>query len=327
MKRSYLLMLVVLAFLLVFPELTSDFSIILILFLFFVYLAMANSWNILAGYSGLVSLGGPAFVGIAGYALGAVTIVHVSPLIGIVIGGAAASGFAFLIAFPTLRLRGLYFSIGTLMVTEAMSLFFIAFKPPGASSDQWGGAGLVIRGAEGVSLTELYYLALVVGLLSIFVVRYVLRSKLGLGLKAIRDNEGAASSLGVNIFRSKLYSLMISAFVTGLAAGVFYIFQGLIEPVTGFGISWLMIMLMATIVGGIGTEEGPIIGAIIVVVLQQYLAAYAGLNLLIQGLILVVVISLAPRGLWGSISKVIYRAGGKATPQTKVQAQAEPAKT
>lgn len=288
-------------------------SWILDLFLFFTYLAMANMWNILAGYSGLVSLGQPAFVGLAGFTLGAISLAGLSPYFGIVAGGAAAAGFAFVIAFPTLRLRGLYFSIGTLMVTEAMTIFFISWKPPGATSATWGGAGIEILNAASVSLTELYYLSLVVGVGSILVVRYVLKSKIGLGLMAIRDNEGAASSLGVNIFRLKMYSLVISAFVTGLAAGVFYLFQGEIEPVSGFGIPWLMIMLMATILGGIGTQEGPIVGAAIVVALQETLAAYAGVNLLIQGLILVAIISIAPRGIIGTIRKNWLK--GAARPQ------------
>jgi branched-chain amino acid transport system permease protein len=318
--RTIIILVVALAILAVFPMATNEFSIILILFLFFDYVALANMWNLLAGYSGLVSLGGPAFVGVAGYTLGALSLAGVSPFIGIVFAGAVAAGFAFLISFPTLRLRGLYFSIGTLMVTEAMSLFFVAFKPPGASSAQWGGAGIVIRGAETVTLTDLYYLAVAVGVISIFVVHYVLKSKLGLGLKAIRDNENAASSLGVNIFRSKMYSLMIAGFVTGLASAVFYINQGLIEPISGFGIPWLMIMLMATIVGGIGTEEGPIIGAAVVVLLQQYLASFIGVNLLIQGVILVVIISIAPMGIWGSVRKFWTRRSMATKPAAPVKA-------
>ena len=308
--------------LLIFPLLNSEFGLLLILFLFFVYWALANAWNLLAGYSGLVSLGGPAFVGIAGYTLGALSLAGISPILGIIAATGAAAGFAFLIAFPTLRLRGLYFSIGTLMVTEAMSLFFIAFRPPGASSDEWGGAGIVIKSAASVSLNELYYLALIAGVTSFLVVRYVLRSKLGLGLMAIRDNERAASSLGVNIFRSKMYSLMISAAVTGLAAAVFYLFQGQIDPTSGFGIPWLIIMLMATIMGGIGTQEGPIIGAAITVAIQQFLAAYAGFNLLIQGLILIAVISVAPRGIYG----VLQRGWARGTARPRPAAATVPEK-
>lgn len=303
MRTWSLAMMAVMAVLLIFPLLAFQVNWVLILFLFFIYLAMANMWNILAGYSGLVSLGQPAFIGLAGYTLGVLSLAGISPFIGILAGAAVAAGFAFLIAFPTLRLRGLYFAIGTLMMAEAMSIFFDSFKPPGTSSATWGGAGITIKSAAQVSLTGIYYLALVVGIGSIFVVQYVLKSKLGLGLMAIRDNENAASTQGVNVFRLKMYSLIISAFVTGLAATVFYIFQGAIEPISGFGINWTLIVCIATIIGGIGTLEGPIVGAAITVILQQTLAGYAGLYLLIEGIILIVVISLAPKGIVGTIRK------------------------
>ncbi|HUI86775.1 MAG TPA: branched-chain amino acid ABC transporter permease [Nitrososphaerales archaeon] len=301
-------------------------SWLLILFLFFVYLAMANMWNLLAGYTGLVSLGQPGFIGIAGYTLGVLSLMGISPILGIAVAGGVAAGFAFLIAFPTLRLRGLYFAIGTLMVSEALSIFFDSFKPPGSNSATWGGAGIVIKSAATVSLNELYYLGLIVGVGSMIVMRYVLRSKLGLGLTAIRDNEQAASSLGVNIFRTKMYSLMVSAFVTGAASAVFYIFQGTIEPISGFGINWTIIVMIATIIGGIGVEYGPVLGAFVAVLLQQYLAAFTGTYLLIEGIILIVIISLAPSGVVGTIQKAWAKRSAKRKELVKAATQAVPAK-
>lgn len=327
MRLRYLLLAVVMAVLIAFPLGGFGFNVLLILFLFFVYLALANMWNLLSGFSGLVSLGQPAFIGLAGYTLGVLSLAGISPFIGILAGGAVAAGFAFAIAFPTLRLRGLYFTIGTLMVSEAMSVFFDSFKPPGTPSSEYGGAGIEIKSAALVSLNELYYLALIVGVGSVIVMRYVLRSKLGLGLTAIRDNEAAASSLGVNIFRTKMYSLVVSAFVTGAAAAVFYIFQGTIEPISGFGINWTIIVMIATIIGGIGVEEGPILGAFIAVLLQQYLAAYTGTYLLIEGVILIAILSLAPSGIVGSIKKAWLNRSSRQKVVLQVVPQAVPAKT
>jgi branched-chain amino acid transport system permease protein len=328
---QYIILAAVMVGLVAFPIGGFGVNILLILFLFFVYLAMANMWNLLAGFSGLVSLGQPAFIGIAGYTLGVLSLVGISPILGILVGAAVAAGFAFLLAFPTLRLRGLYFTIGTLMVSESLSIFFNVFKPPGSNSATWGGAGIVIKSAAQVSLNQLYYLGLIVGVGSILVMRYTLRSKLGMGLTAIRDNEQAASSLGVNIFSTKRYALMVSAFVTGAASAVFYIFQGTIEPITGFGLNWTIIVMIGTIIGGIGFEYGPILGAFVAVILQQYLAAFTGTYLLIEGIILIVIISLAPSGVVGTTTKFLARRTAKrkaaAEGAAAVTPQAVPAKT
>jgi len=133
--------------------------------------------------------------------------------------------------------------------------------------------------------------------------RIILRSKLGLGLAAIHDSDRAAASSGVDVFRLKLYAFVIAAFVTGAAGAIFYIYQGYIAPVSAFNIKWLMICLLATVIGGMRTEEGPIVGAIIVVFLHFLLARYGALSLLIQGAILVVIMLLVPGGIVGLVHK------------------------
>ena len=116
-----------------------------------------------------------------------------------------------------------------------------------------------------------------------------------LGLAAIRDNDRTAASSGVDVFRLKLYSFVIGALVMGIAGATFYIYQGYIEPVSAFNIRWTMILMLATVIGGMSTEEGPILGTIIVVFLHFLLGRYAGISLLIQGIVLVGIILLAPR--------------------------------
>ena len=138
--------------------------------------------------------------------------------------------------------------------------------------------------------------------------RYILRSKLGSGLAAIRDNDITAASSGVNVFTLKLYSFVISAFVTGIAGTIFYTYQGYIEPGSAFSVRWLIIIMLATVIGGEGTEEGPIVGTIIVVFLYFLLARYAEISQIIQGIILVAIMLLAPQGIMGFIRKTrIYR--------------------
>ena len=166
-----------------------------------------------------------------------------------------------------------------------------------------GGAGYMVKGVTGVSMAEFYWLALVIGSASIFLMRLILRSTLGLGLASIRDNDRAAASCGIDVFKLKLYSFVIGAFVTGIAGSIFYIYQGYIEPASAFNIRWTMIVMLATVIGGLGTEEGPMIGTAIVVFLHFLLARYAGISLLIQGIILVGIMLLAPQGILGFIRK------------------------
>jgi branched-chain amino acid transport system permease protein len=298
----FILPVVLVVALAIFPIIGAPRVWLLYLFLFFVYLAMANMWNLLAGYTGLTFLGPAALVGLAGYTLVIVTWNDLPFYLGIVGGGIVAAAFAALIAVPTFRMRGIYFAIGTLVVPEVLRNVFYVWKPiPGDFIG--GGAGYMIKGIEGLSLTEFYWLALAIGVASIIVMRVILCSKLGLGLAAIRDSDRAAASSGVDVFRSKLYAFVIAAFVMGAAGAIFYVYQGYIAPVGAFNIRWLMTCLLATVIGGIGTEEGPIVGTVIIVFLHFLLARYGELSLLIQGVILVVIMLAVPEGIVGLIRR------------------------
>ncbi len=277
-------------------------SWILYLLLFFIYLAMANMWNLLCGYSGLISLCQPAFIGLAGYTL-VIWAWHGLPIyLGMVLGAIVAALFALLISIPVFRLSGIYFAIGTLVVPEALKYVFLLWRPIGKSI-HGGGAGYVLKGASDFSTPEVYWLALGLVIASGFCLRIVLRSRLGLGLSAIRDNDRTAASSGINVFKLKLYSFIISAFVTGLAGTIFYTYQSYIEPNSAFSVRWTMILILATVMGGMGTEGGPITGTIIVVFLHFLLARYAGISLIIQGTLLVIIMLLVPEGITGFIRK------------------------
>jgi branched-chain amino acid transport system permease protein len=286
----------------VFPIIGVPQSWLLYLFLFFLYLAMANMWNLLAGYAGLTSLCQPAFIGLAGYTLVIGTWIGVPFYLGIIAGAIVAAAFALLISIPVFRLSGIYFAIGTLVIPEALRIAFFLWRPVGGEM-HGGGAGYMVKGVMGVSMMHFYWLALFVGLASIFLMRLILRSSFGLGLASIRDNDRSAASCGIDVFKLKLYSFIIGAFVTGIAGGIFYIYQGYIEPGSAFNIRWTMIVMLATVIGGMSTEEGPIVGTAIVVFLHFLLARYAGISLLIQGIILVGIMLVAPNGIMGFLRK------------------------
>jgi branched-chain amino acid transport system permease protein len=293
------------------PLLGAPRSWILYAFLFFVYLSMASMWNLLAGYAGLISLCQPAFLGLAGYTMAVGTWVGVPWWLGLLAGAVVAAAFALLISIPVFRLSGTYFAIGTLVVPEALRMVFYLWKPVGGAM-QGGGAGYIIKGTGGVSMDMMYWLALIVGIGSVYLVRHVLRSTLGLGLAAVRDNDRAAASSGVGVFRLKLYIFMIAAAVTGLAGAIYYLYQGYIEPSATFNVRWTMIFLLAAVIGGIRTEEGPIIGSIVVVFLYFLLARFAGWGLLIQGIILIIIMFASPQGIIGIVRRFTGRA--KANP-------------
>jgi branched-chain amino acid transport system permease protein len=301
-RRVWMPLVGVIVVLALFPVIGVPRAWILYLFLFFIYLSMANMWNLLAGYSGLVSLCPAAFVGLAGYTLAIGSWFGLPWYLGIIIGGIVAAVFAALVSFPVFRMKGIYFAIGTLVLPEVLRYVFTIWSPIGRPV-YGGGAGYPIKGIADVSGSHTYWLALAIGVASVFLMRYILRSKLGSGLAAIRDNESTAASSGINVFNLKLSSFVIAAFVTGLAGGIFYLYQGFIEPVSAFSVRWLVIIMLATVIGGEGTEEGPVFGTIVVVVLYFMLAKYAEISLMIQGAILVGIMLLAPQGVMGFVRK------------------------
>jgi len=297
-----ILLIVIIAVLAVLPIIGLPQQWLIYLRLFFIYLAIANMWNLLCGYSGLISLCQPAFIGLAGYTMIMLAWIGIPIYVGIIAGAIVAAIFALLISVPVFRLRGIYFAIGTLVVPEALKYVFLLWKPVGGKL-QGGGAGYVLKGAGEFSTADVYWLALVIGLASIFLMWFILRSKLGLGLAAIRDNDTTAASSGINVFRLKLLTFIIGAIVTGIAGAIFYISQAAIEPTSAFNIKWTMICILAAVIGGLRTQVGPIIGTIIVVFLHFALARYAGYSLIIQGVILVGVMLAAPSGIMGVINK------------------------
>jgi len=301
LKRLLLFIAVIVA-LLALPALGLPQTWILYFFLFFIYLALANMWNLLGGYCGLLSLCQPAFMGLGGYTLVFFTWTGFPFYMGILGGALVAVLFSVLISPAVFRLRGIYFSIGTLVVPEALRIIFLNWRFVGEQI-HGKGAGYMIKGLEGLSMTHIYWFAILIGLASVFIVRIILASKIGMGLAAIRDNDEAASTSGINIFNLKLFAFAISACIAAIAGAVFFMFQGYISPSVSFSMKWTITMILATVIGGISTEEGPIIGTAIIVFLHFVLARYAGVSLVIQGTLLIIVMLLVPQGIMGFFRK------------------------
>lgn len=275
----------------------SDYAIN-ILTLILMYMAIGQMWNLLAGYAGLVSLGSQMFVGIGGYSLAIVTRVFELPfLLGFLLAAVVSVLFALLISFPIFNMKDVYFTIGTWLVAEALCLFFQTWAFVNFN------VGFNITVARRLSATAMYFIAFGVGLIALIAVVLVLKSKFGLGLMAMRDNEAASEIRGVKLYRSKLICFLISSAITGVAGAALYLNLAYIKPTVGFNIEWTVSMVFIAVIGGMGTIEGPIIGAVVFVLLRQLLYNFSGFSMLILGVIAVVMILVAPKGIMGLINK------------------------
>jgi branched-chain amino acid transport system permease protein len=286
---------VIVAALLSLPAWGSSYMVTLLL-LIFLYMSLGQMWNLLGGYTGLVSLGQQIFIGLGGYSLAVITQVYNLPFIyGVILGGVVSVIFALIISQPIFKMSGVYFTIGTWIVAEGLALFF----------SNWSyvkyGQGFIITAAYKLSANTIYYIALIVGIGSVLLVYVILRSKLGLALMAMRDNESAAEVMGIELYKTKLRCFLISSFMTGITGAVLYLYLAYIQPFAAFGIDWTVSMVFMVIIGGIGTMEGPIIGAIIYVLLKQYLYNYPGISMIILGAIAIIIILAAPKGIMGTI--------------------------
>ncbi|HVN24734.1 MAG TPA: branched-chain amino acid ABC transporter permease [Syntrophorhabdales bacterium] len=280
-----------------FPFWASRYWVLIVL-LFSLNLALSQMWNLLAGYSGLISLGQQAFVGLGGYTLAVFSMYYGFPIwLSVLIGGAVSVLFALLISAPIFRMRGVYFAIGTWTVAETLRILFSNWKYVGY------GMGLFVKPAYTLSFNTIFYAGLGMGVASVLVVYFILRSKLGLGLMAMRDDETSSETMGVDIFRTKLACFVLAAGVTGVTSGVLYLHNIFIQPFSAFGIDWTVRLVFITIIGGIGTIEGPIVGSLIYVILQQWLSEYPSVSLLILGVIAIAVILVAPKGIMGTIQE------------------------
>jgi branched-chain amino acid transport system permease protein len=264
-------------------------------------LALAQMWNLLAGYAGLVSIGQQAFIGLGAYGLFiSADIVGLPPVAAVVVVAGAAAAVAFAISPLVFRLGGGYFAIGTWVMAEVVRLIVVQFRELGAGTGV--SVGPLVAMPAGERQVMIYWLALAVGFGSVVVVALIMRSRLGMALTAVRDSEIAASSVGVDVARAKLAIWLIAAVGCAVAGTVFYMQSLRIQPTAAFGIEWTAVMIFIVIIGGVGRIEGPIVGTIVFYFLQSQLAALGALYLVILGSVAVFITLFVPGGLWGALT-------------------------
>jgi branched-chain amino acid transport system permease protein len=265
---------------------------------FFILVIMATMWNLLAGYAGMVSIGQQAFVGLGAYATLYFAIRGVNPFVAIPLAALVCAALAVPITYLLLRLRGGYFSIATWVVSDTALLII------GTIAVLGGGTGRTMPGLQNLSPSETahfsYLATWFVALIVVTGTYFLLRSRTGLVLASIRDNEVAARSAGVNVRAARRSIFVVAAAGCGAAGAVLAISQPFIQPSNEFNLQWAAEMLFVSMIGGLGTIEGPIIGSIIFFVLQQTLQQQGVWYLIIVGALAVAIALWQPRGLWGA---------------------------
>jgi branched-chain amino acid transport system permease protein len=272
----------------------------------YAYVALASLWNLLAGYAGLVSVGQQAYVGLGGYILFAAAILGgVHPLAAVPLAGIVAGVVALPVAGLMFRLRGHYFAIGTWVMAEVFRLIAAQLSALGGGSGISLPSALVVAMAPTRQMRELlmYWVALALVVLVLGAVILLLRSRYGLALTAIRDNEQAARASGVDVGRTKLVVYVLTAFGTAMVGALIFLQKLRISPDTAFSVNdWTAFVIFITVIGGIGRVEGPIIGTIVFFLLRQTLADLGSLYLMMLGAVAIAVMLFAPKGLWGFVA-------------------------
>jgi branched-chain amino acid transport system permease protein len=271
----------------------------------FTFIALASLWNLLAGYAGLVSVGQQTFVGLGGYVLFALAmLLDVNPILAIFVAGPVGALVAVPVALLIFRLRGAYFAIGTWVVAEVFRLLASQVSVLGGGSGISLPASVVLAMAPSRQTREfeMYWLALLLTVAILAAIFSLLRSRHGLALTAIRDNELAAQSTGIGVWNIKFAVYVLTAFGTAIIGAFIFLQKLRISPDTAFSVNdWTAFVIFITVIGGIGRIEGPIIGTIIFFALRQSLAGLGSLYLLMMGAVAIVVMLWAPKGLWGMI--------------------------
>ncbi|AON53746.1 branched-chain amino acid ABC transporter permease [Herbaspirillum seropedicae] len=262
------------------------------------YFIFASMWNLLAGYGGMVSIGQQAYLGLGGYLMLILSNLYgVNPFVAIPIAALLTALAAIPVSRLAFRLKGGYFAIGTWVIADVFRLSFANLG--------------VVGGGSGASLTALadierstresvtFWMTLSAVVATIALTYFFLRSKQGLALMAIRDSEIASESQGIDVRRVKLGVYVVSALGAGLAGALYFLGNLRISPDAAFSVNWTAFAIFLVMIGGLGTIEGPIVGAVIFWALNKFFSDYGTWYLVGLGLMAIIVTLVFKEGLWG----------------------------
>lgn len=300
-------LLVILLVLLLLPLIVRNVNFQHVMLMTLIFAGLGEAWNIITGFAGQTSFGHAAFFGIGAYTS---TVLFyrfgVSPWLGMILGAVFAGIIAFLVSYPCFRLKGHYFAVATLAVAEIIKQLFVSWD--------------YVEGATGISIpvvpdsfwamqfhrSKIPYVLIAYGLfvLTLFVAVSIERNRMGYYLKAIRESHEAAEALGINTARYKLLAMIISSMLTAFFGTLYAQYILYIDPFMVFGLETSMKIVLLTVLGGLGSVYGPIVGAAILIPLSEYTRAYLGgtgkgIDLMIYGVLIMVIVIFEPRGVLG----------------------------
>jgi len=287
------------------PLFVKDVVVQNIMILTLMYAGLSQSWNILSGYCGQISLGHALYFGLGAYTTELLfTKFGVLPWFGMLAGGAVSALIAMGLGYPFFRLRGHYFVIATIVIAEIGLLLFHNWEWAGAAM----GITIPIRGDSWLKFQFLrtklpyFYFALALCCLAWFVTWWLENSKWGFWWRAVKDNPEAAESLGVDVFNSKMGAAAVSAFLVAVGGSFYAQFVSYIDPESVMGFQFSLLMALPAVLGGIGTLWGPVLGAAILIPLTEltrfkFGGSGRGVDLIVYGTLIVLISLALPRGL------------------------------
>ena len=280
------------------------------LFICFIYIVLAQGWNLVAGYTGQISLGSHAFFALGAYTTAIIWVQDVTktwyyfdPLV-MILSGIIPAIFAIIIGIPLLsRLRGDYFSFGTLAAAEVLRILILR-----GGDFTKGAGGIRLPGSCFESMEPYYWVGLLLAILATAVVYYVTRSRIGLALKALREDETSAASHGIHILRYKVLAFAIGSFLMGLVGSLYAYYLFMVQPNGVMNLNWMFLPILICVLGGNGTIFGPIIGSFIIAALFSYADIYVGqVHPMVSGVIIILVMKFMPTGIMGLKEKISPR--------------------
>jgi len=280
------------------------------LFICLVYITLAQGWNLVAGYTGQISLGSHAFFALGAYTTAIIwlhditkTWYYFDPLV-MVLSGLVSAVFAILIGMPLLsRLRGDYFSFGTLAAAEVLRIVILR----GGKFTE-GAMGLRLPGTGFTTMHPYYWTAFFLALFATAAVYFITRSRMGLALRAINEDEMSAASHGIHILYYKLLAFAIGSFIIGICGSLYAYYLFMISPLAVMNLNWMFLPILVCILGGNGTILGPVIGAFVVGALFSYGDVYVGQrHPMLSGILIILVMKFLPTGLVGLKDKILPR--------------------
>ena len=270
----------------------------------FIVLTMASMWNLLAGYAGLVSVGQQAFVGLGAYFVLILAIHGTSPFAALPVAAIGCAVAALPLWWLVSRLRSGYFAIATWVLATTVMLIIERFPSLGS------GTGMSLPNTPNLSstllLADTYWIGLAVTVVAMVTMYLMMRGRLGLVLTAIRDDEVAARSSGARVGLARMGVFVVAGIGCGAAGALLAVSSLIVQPSAVFSVEWTAKMAFAVIIGGLGTIEGPILGTIVYIVLQQTLASYNAWYLIILGLVAMLIALFSRRGLWGIVDDRLH---------------------